>query len=292
MMNFLRASLLSLIALAPGIGAAPPTTMEPALVVIPPLPTAGDWVSLTIVDPQPADAGNFIYVNRRGEEPERWDGTWTPTSNPSTRAFGPRQLPAGTYDVGHYYVPMDYFPEEKAHFVFTVSPSGPVIVVEFHNAALDRYFITADTAEIARLDSGEPTGWARTGESFRALSPGTPASNARPVCRYWGVPEAGIHGHFFSASPEECAAVAAKWPEQWLLETSEAFLAIAPPYPYTCEADAGQRVYRLYDDRTGPRHRYTASRAVRDKMVADGWVEEGAPLDGPYEDIYAMCVPW
>ena len=31
--------------------------------------------------------------------------------------------------------------------------------------------------------------------------------------------------------------------------------------------------------------------AVRYRMLADGWIEESAPLDGPYEESYAMCVP-
>ena len=38
-----------------------------------------------------------------------------------------------------------------------------------HHAGLDRYFITADAAEITLLDTGVTTGWARTGQSIRCL---------------------------------------------------------------------------------------------------------------------------
>ncbi len=47
-----------------------------------------------------------------------------------------------------------------------------------------------------------------------------------------------------------------------------------------------QPVYRLFNNRPDANHRYTTDRALRDAMVAKGWVAEG---DGP--DAVAMCVP-
>ena len=45
-----------------------------------------------------------------------------------------------------------------------------VDVVEYYNATLDHYFITADPAEIALLDGGGLGGaWQRTGESFAGI---------------------------------------------------------------------------------------------------------------------------
>jgi hypothetical protein len=45
-------------------------------------------------------------------------------------------------------------------------------------------------------------------------------------------------------------------------------------------------VYRVYSNRADANHRYTTERAVRDAMVAKGWLAEG---DGP--DTVVMCAP-
>jgi hypothetical protein len=45
-------------------------------------------------------------------------------------------------------------------------------------------------------------------------------------------------------------------------------------------------VYRVYSNRPDANHRYTIERAVRDAMVAKGWLAEG---DGA--DIVVMCAP-
>ena len=50
-------------------------------------------------------------------------------------------------------------------------------VVEFYNAALDHYFVTANPDEMAKLDDGTFKGWARTQQSFKAF----PADHRR--CR-------------------------------------------------------------------------------------------------------------
>ena len=265
----------------------------PSVVLMPPLPAPGQEVTLIVADPAPWSLDARVYL---------WLGGGSPAQNLRSNAqasaayrqpaFTFRVGAAGTYYGEYYDEPLpSYTTSAKAAFEVTVSAAGFVTVFEYHHPRLDRYFYATDPDEIAKLDTGMTPGWSRTGESFHALPAGTRATYARPVCRFYGTPEAGIDGHFFSASPEECAAVLARWPDRWLLETAEAFLAVAPPTPFTCEPDPWQRVYRLYDDRSGPRHRYTVSRAIRDRMLADGWVEEGAPLDGGYEESYAMCVP-
>jgi hypothetical protein len=45
-------------------------------------------------------------------------------------------------------------------------------------------------------------------------------------------------------------------------------------------------VYRVFSNRTDANHRYMVDRAVRDQMVAHGWLAEG---DGP--DLVVMCSP-
>ncbi len=271
------------------------TPAGPSVVLMPPLPAPGQIVRLVVVDPAPANRDVTLYLWRDGRSSSPAFSVRSPGvvsvafRYPTFHFFAPE---AGVYYGEYYDEPIpSYASNPKAEFRITVSATGLVSVVEYHNEALGRYFLTADADEIAKLDAGAISGWKRTGESFRALPPGTVAPFARPVCRYYGLPEAGIDGHFYSASADECAAVAAKWPGRWRLETSEAFLAVAPPYPFTCEPDPWQRVYRLYDDRNGPRHRYTVSYEIRSRMLAEGWIEEGAPLDGAYEPSYAMCVP-
>ena len=45
-------------------------------------------------------------------------------------------------------------------------------------------------------------------------------------------------------------------------------------------------IYRVFSNRADANHRYMTDRAVRDQMVARGWLAEG---DGP--DLVVMCSP-
>jgi len=45
-------------------------------------------------------------------------------------------------------------------------------------------------------------------------------------------------------------------------------------------------IYRAFSNRLDANHRYMTDRAVRDQMVAKGWLAEG---DGP--DLVVMCAP-
>ena len=145
--------------------------------------------------------------------------------------------------------------------------------------------------EIQRLDAGTTAGWLRTGETFFAFPVSEIPSSGRPVCRFYGLPSAGLDSHFFSADPDECAAVREKWHDAWSLETPAAFGVVGSTSPITCEIDFFQRVYRLYNNRSDANHRYTVSPVIRDTMIAQGWIEEGAQYDGSYEPPYAMCAP-
>jgi len=79
--------------------------------------------------------------------------------------------------------------------------------IEYYNAALDHYFVTSFADEIAKLDAGDFVGWQRTGQHFTVFDPATPVTGASPVCRFYGLPSAGLDSHFYSASPAECADV-------------------------------------------------------------------------------------
>ena len=171
---------------------------------------------------------------------------------------------------------------------FLAVPQDPVI--EYYNAALDHYFISASQPDIDALDSGRIPGWKRTGYSFavwitRYVDPGGQFGappNVVDVCRIY-IPPVDGDSHFFSASASECAAAQAQHPE-FVLETTSAFLVTLPnPQTGACPADQ-IAVYRLWNGRADSNHRYTSSIAVRDQMKARGYIAEGY---GP--DAVAMC---
>jgi len=170
----------------------------------------------------------------------------------------------------------------------TRATAGSVDIVEFHHAAFDHYFITADPVEIGKLDSGQFTGWQRTGLSFMGLDAGDTSPGARPVCRFYGLPSAGLDSHFYSASATECEEVKAKFPRAWLYESGNVF-GIYLPDLATGQCGANTiPVYRSWNQRADSNHRYTTSTAVLDAMVAQGSVAEGY---GPFPRPVAMCAP-
>jgi hypothetical protein len=163
----------------------------------------------------------------------------------------------------------------------------PVTAIEFHNAALDHYFVSDLAADIDALDSGRLSGWTRTGQSFKVWP--IPQGFLDTVCRYYIPPEHG-DSHFFSASKLECAAVAARIGTDpnfsgYILETSDAFSVALPDGDGTCAA-YWVPVYRLWNQRADSNHRYTIDPAIKAQMIARGYVAEGY---GP--EAVAMCSP-
>src|SRR5262245_21560060 len=102
-------------------------------------------------------------------------------------------------------------------------PLTTVEVIEYYDAGLDHYFITADPVEIYILDAGILQGWVRTGYEFPAYSTDSVGAGWSPVCRLYGLTASGLDSHFYSASPAECAAVLARFASSWVLESSDVF---------------------------------------------------------------------
>ena len=170
----------------------------------------------------------------------------------------------------------------------TRATAGLVDIVEFHHAAFDHYFVTADPVEIGKLDSGQTTGWQRTGLTFKGLDAGDTSPGARPVCRFYGLPSAGLDSHFYSASATECDEVKIKFPLAWLYESGNVFGIYLPDLTSgQCPANTIP-VYRSWNARSDSNHRYTTSTAVHDAMVAGGAIAEGY---GPPPRPVAMCAP-
>ncbi|HVE50101.1 MAG TPA: hypothetical protein VNG69_10845 [Casimicrobiaceae bacterium] len=144
-------------------------------------------------------------------------------------------------------------------------------VVEFHNASLDHYFITAEPAEIAMLDQGVVVpGWRRTGFDFKSFSPGS--NNGVAACRFFGTPGRGPNSHFFTIDADECALVRVN--PSWTYE-GLAFHSVRSGVG-TCPID---RVvaWRLYNNGMGGQanHRYLTSFSEIGDMTGRGWLLEG-----------------
>jgi predicted dienelactone hydrolase len=153
----------------------------------------------------------------------------------------------------------------------TLEAVGERITVEFHNNALDHYFITAEPAEAAMLDAGVVVpGWQRTHFDFKVRPAGD--SRGLAACRFFGTPGIGPNSHFYTTDAAECAKV--KINPLWTYE-SLAFntdVAVAND----CPADRIP-VVRLYNNGMGGQasHRYVTSRSEVRVMTSRGWIVEG-----------------
>jgi len=181
---------------------------------------------------------------------------------------------------------------------------GKAAVVEFYHSGLDDYFMTANATEINDLDTGVHPGWVRTGLRFLVYTDAALAPpGATPVCRFYVLPQFG-NSHFYSADPNECAQVQARFSGQWFDETPTAFY-IALPNKNTGACPASTHaVYRFLKNANQLHHRYTAEADLRNclyyglspsvtepencPVTAGDWIEEGY---GTAPNATVMCSP-
>jgi hypothetical protein len=158
----------------------------------------------------------------------------------------------------------------------------PTTAVEYYHAEFDHYFMTFITDEVTKLDNGTFRGWERTGRSFKVYANAGAGLNA--VCRFFSTAFDPKSSHFYTPVPSECAVV--KTNANWMFE-AEVFHVAVPDFDGNCPA-ATQPVYRVYNDGQGaaPNHRYTTDLAVRNAMLALGWIPEGMGKIG-----VIMCAP-
>lgn len=210
-----------------------------------------------------------------------------------SQVLGPfGQIPAGTYEVwsnvsawdhdtGLYSI-TDRCSASQPLTLVVSEPGDPVrkaAVVEFYNATLDHYFITQNQGEIDHLDAGND--WRRTGQSFLAYTPDAADGRGQPVARYYGLPSAGLDSHFYSWNWWEVwglgNSAAENYPSTnggWLFETAAAFAIDWPSTEGICGSGTVP-VYRLWNGRADSSHRYTTDPAIKQQMVAKGYVPEG-----------------
>jgi hypothetical protein len=178
-------------------------------------------------------------------------------------------------------------PKVREYLTPGSNPAGTAPAVEFYNRALQHYFMSTAPGEVNDLDTGVHVGWERTGLRFNAYN--TPVPGASPVCRFYRAPAYG-DSHFYSASPQECAATAAAHPVDWVYESPAVFYIFLPDaVSGACPANT-QPVWRFFNQRT-TNHRYTTEVAERDEMLSDPltWVPEGYGPDP--SNLVIMCAP-
>ena len=154
-------------------------------------------------------------------------------------------------------------------------------VVEYYHPGLDHYFITANPAEQAIVDSGAAGAWQRTGNAFAA-------GGSIRVCRFYGSLSPGPNSHFFTANAAECAglkqlqATTPSTQKRWNFEGDD--FSTTPAVNGGCPAGL-LPVYRAYNN--GPargidsNHRITSNLSDYQHTVSTGWIGEGI----------AMCAP-
>lgn len=212
----------------------------------------------------------------------------TTNSNGIATASGPYwDQPSSASMVGAGIYPGTGFAPQAFFFVVmvkTAPPGNPSVVAEYFNANNGHYFNTLLEQEIKLLDAGSFAGWSRSIGSFIAYATEQDApADFVPVCRFFS---SKYTSHFYTADPSECDFVTEHWPETWLLESRTAFYIGVPDKASGTCAGGLQPIYRLYNNRSDPNHRYVTDRRLRDVMVTSGWVAEGY---GP--DAVMMCTP-
>ena len=153
----------------------------------------------------------------------------------------------------------------------TADASAP-LAIEYYNAALQHYFLTAESLEAAALDGGAFGGaWKRTGYAF-AVSTST-GSDSFDVCRFFGKPGEGPDSHFYTGYEAECATLKAN--PLWIFESVGFRMAL--PSGNSCPAST-LPVYRLYNDPAtlaAVNHRFTTDASIYAQLQGAGWIGEG-----------------
>jgi len=228
------------------------------------------------------------------------DSALPPGISPQPPSDSPRQtvravvgpLTAGAYAVTtrvHMVKPdgsiEDCYPANSPlNVTAAVGPLKAIPAVEFYNAALDHYFITVNSGEIADLDNGVHVGWSRTGLAFNVFAELASGGAGSPVCRFYGLPSAGLDSHFYTVNADECAIIPSKFAGAWVLENGDAFETVPSSIPDGACSAGFVPVYRLWNQRKDSNHRFTTDKNVTLAMIAKGYFLEG--VGGA-----SMCVP-
>ena len=154
------------------------------------------------------------------------------------------------------------------------TPASDKTVVEYFNRDVGRYFMSGRAPEQATLD-GLPGSFQRTGMTFAAKSSTYRDVPEQPVCRFYAAPDSGGSNTHFYGTLEDCPMLNTVREVRF-----EGFdFAVIKPSNATCPSSAPNPVYRLFNNKSATNqgnHRYVVSAATKSRMVAQGWVDEGA----------------
>jgi hypothetical protein len=129
--------------------------------------------------------------------------------------------------------------------------AAEVSAVEFYHD-MGGFFFTTSPHEMTLLDTGATPGWRRAYTEFKVED--SPGPQLFPVCRFYTAKFAPRSSHFYTAFPEECAAVKAN--PDWIYE-GVAFYARLPEVTGACAAGT-MPIHRCYNGLAGvPRHRFS-----------------------------------
>ena len=163
-----------------------------------------------------------------------------------------------------------FFSATSSHAFFLSPPKQTV--VEFLNENTKRRLLLATPAEINFVETGlAGPGWHRSGLVFSVpVEPKLPG-----VFRFYAP---SVNSHFYTMDPVELE-VLNNPTSGWIYE-GRVFGSYAP-LGGVCPAASPMVVYRLYNNRAQFRdttHRYTPDRVVRQALVDQGWIDEGAAM--------------
>jgi len=170
-------------------------------------------------------------------------------------------------------------PEGSAH------PDYPLVEYRRNVTPTNQhFFMTGNHAEMVKLDASRD--WGRTGAVLMAFAPGSSNANAKPACRFYGRPEAGIDSHVFSPFIGECGYILSQWAESWMLETMDAFRVYVPNVIGDCPPNT-RPAYRGYNNQPDANHRYALTPTIAVDNGPTRWLNEGfGSPTGPF-----MCLP-
>jgi serine protease len=165
-----------------------------------------------------------------------------------------------------------------------LAPPGTMPVIEYYNAGRDHYFMSADPAEIAYVDTVLKAVFQRTGELFFAWTdPVLAPLVAQPTCRFY----AGglLATHYYTAVASECQYLVTHSMGVWSLENPAAFYVLFPDANGNCQVGT-LPVYKFFNNRIDANQRHTIDLSVRRAMINRAWVPQGF---GP--NHVAFCTP-
>jgi uncharacterized protein DUF5648 len=151
---------------------------------------------------------------------------------------------------------------------FPINPNTTIF--EYQNVITGHYALL-DGGDVFGVDRGQAgPGWERTGYQFNAVFDHSQRPDSVPVCRFYSPVN---NSHFLTANPAECRFLQ-DTPSGWAYEGIRFNATAAGPACPTSQSP----VFRVYNNRAAfhdVNHRYTPDAAVRDAMIAQGWIDEG-----------------